>query len=146
MATQNTLSDACTPAVSPEARVLVLGDDAHGVARDCWPHAALSHTDAGTRYELAVVFESCEASAHDLPTLAAARDQWANQVLVLTPLAAVTTATQTVFLGLGFSRRPLPEPQRSLYVAHGYAISNYKPTPDWLNNRFWANPGRWNKN
>jgi hypothetical protein len=66
------------------------------------------------------------------------RDILARRLAILLEEAPSAKVRQQL-IGLGLHQLP------------GYAgvfyhdLYDYKPTPDWLNNRFWANPELWNK-
>lgn len=66
------------------------------------------------------------------------RDILARRLAILLEEAPLAEVRQQL-IGLGLHQLP------------GYAgvfyhdLYDYKPTPDWLNNRFWANPELWNK-
>lgn len=149
MAQQTTLNTCCRPAVPQDAKVVILGDSPAAVS-DAWPNASTDAptSDSSQRYDLAVLIHtSDESDAKQLShRLAAARDQWAKQVLVLVPLKLDNAAVESEYFALGFSHRQLPDGLAQQFRAYGYAISNYKTTPDWLNKKYWANPERWTKN
>ena len=52
-----------------------------------------------------------------------------------------TAMTETDCLALGFMRCAVTE-QKRYYL---FDLKTYKPAPDWLNPKFWANPQNWNK-
>lgn len=45
------------------------------------------------------------------------------------------------FRALGFIREAT-DPECGIHI-HSYDLATYKPTPDWLNARYWAHPERW---
>ncbi len=46
-----------------------------------------------------------------------------------------------MFIALGFALAATDTTEK--VRIHEYDLGTYKPVPDWLNSRFWANPGRW---
>lgn len=53
--------------------------------------------------------------------------------------------SETDFLSLGFHRCAETLEQNNRWLYYLFDIKTYKPAPDWLNPRFWANPAMWNK-
>mgnify|MGYP000102732060 CR=1 FL=1 len=149
MAKAQTLSASCLPEVGSEARVLILGD-APPAALENWPDAETQSPDQhlSQRFDLALLIHPADVKQQGAFTqqLAAARDQWAKQVLTLVPLAHHNQTLEQEYFALGFSHRALHEPLSQQFCAYGFSIRHYKTTPDWLNSKFWANPERWKKN
>lgn len=150
LAEKQSLASICQPAVATDDPVVILGPAPKEITEH-WPTAATQQpeSDLSQRYELALLVDphllaSTETTAVQL--LAAARDRWARQVLVLIPVQSAEQIPEQEFFALGFSRRHLPASLQGEYTAYGFSITRYKPTPDWLNAKYWANPERWNKN
>ncbi len=56
----------------------------------------------------------------------------------------ITDAHNTI-MSLGFILAFKTNQNNLFYLVYVYNISNYKKTPDWLNNENWANPELWEK-
>jgi len=149
MAAPQNLSDCCQPAVSADARVLILGET-NTIAAIHWPKADQSIPLAPLegRYELAVLIDpdTLNDQLSGDHYLALARDQWAKQVLSLQTLPIDEHTSDQRYFALGYRRRQLTTQLKSKYIAYGFCINHYKTTPDWLNSKYWANPERWHKN
>lgn len=98
------------------------------------------------RYDLAVinVFNS-EQTPTLTPTmfnvaLVKLRDLWARQVIVLSPAIYASQLR-----ALGFVRIVSQPTQEQEIEIWQFNIKHYKPVPDWLNAKFWANPELWNQ-
>lgn len=83
--------------------------------------------------------------------LARLRDLHANKVIHIEQNDAQTQGwTMADSLALGFSSLALPKDRKSglqftdLQI-YDFDIHSYKPAPDWLNARHWANPEMWEK-
>ncbi len=55
------------------------------------------------------------------------------------------TDIHNMIMSLGFNIIFKLEENKLFYYFYVYNISNYKKTPDWLNNENWANPELWEK-
>ena len=55
------------------------------------------------------------------------------------------TDAHNVIMSLGFILAFKTNQNNLFYLVYVYNISNYKKTPDWLNNENWANPELWEK-
>jgi hypothetical protein len=66
------------------------------------------------------------------------RDIHSRRLVILLNQAPDST-TRQYLMSLGLHQ--LPDNGSVFY----HDLYDYKPTPDWLNNRFWANPDLWNK-
>ena len=150
MAFAKTLNESCQPALAEDARVLIVGKAPPAAVLEHWPQATIQLADRefSQRYDLAVLIHPSDNKQKQSfsQQLAAARDQWAKQVLALVPLATNNASVEQEYFALGFSHRPLPEVLSSQYCAYGFSIHHYKSTPDWLNSKYWANPEQWQKN
>lgn len=80
-----------------------------------------------------------------LPLLAKARDLLSNRVVVETVPERHTHWKETDFLALAMHRRAVMTDADGEHVFYGYDLKTYKPTPDWLNPKYWANPHMWDK-
>ena len=149
MAEEQSLDDCCQPKVGADQPVLILGRPPSEF-KALWPEADTETPSSSLeqRYQLAVLIDpaSLAVGVTSAQLLAAARDRWAKQVLALIPSHSNDLATEREYFAMGFSHRPLPKALQTTHTAYGFSISRYKPTPDWLNSRFWANPERWKKN
>lgn len=73
------------------------------------------------------------------------RDLHARHLLVFVPMGGAWTGSashwqQTDLLALGFSLyKRYAIDQRDLHL-YCFELDTYKPTPEWLNNKYWANP------
>ena len=63
----------------------------------------------------------------------------APRILLVVPSAS--TLDEAMLRALGFTLIAT-DPTDGTRV-HDYDLDTYKPVPDWLNSRFWANPERW---
>ena len=77
--------------------------------------------------------------------IARLRDLHCDRLIVVIPIGTdwsehLSHWQQTDLLGLGFSL--LAEFHSNKHLVHIYAfdIASYKTTPEWLNNKYWANP------
>lgn len=111
--------------------------------------ATLMEIAALERHDLAIVANTVEHMEKREATrlLARLRDVQAGRLLALVPVGRTGMAnepwTLADLLGLGMQileRHPVED--ASLVLGH-YAITSYKTTPRWFNNRFWAHPERW---
>lgn len=103
------------------------------------------------RRELAVVAETLEHLPKDQAShvLALLRDLYAKVVYAVVPIGRwpglTSRWTHTDLIAHGLRRvRHYEIEGRPLNLYH-YDIYDYKLTPDWLNSRYWANPGMWDK-
>ena len=149
MAEEQSLSDCCQPSVGVDDSVLILGEMPSALSV-IWPQADFQTPNSSLthRYELAVLVDPQSLTTTETISqlVAAARDRWARQVLVLVPKQSNNHATESEFFALGFQHRQLPDALQVDFAAYGFSITRYKATPDWLNSKYWANPERWNKN
>lgn len=73
--------------------------------------------------------------------IAKCRDQIASRVLLEVREGEAGEMTETECLALGFVRCAITE-RHHYYL---FDLKTYKPAPDWLNPKFWANPQNWDK-
>ena len=120
------------------ARLLAEGARAEALARrhlDTHPDCALAAS--GTQAELAFAFVDGAATKAEALALIGRMKQQAPVVLVAaredSPLAF------NDFLSFGMQRLADADGD-ALFL---FDLHSYKPAPDWLNSRYWANPERW---
>ncbi len=78
--------------------------------------------------------------------IAKCRDLIASKVLVENPNTLNPGLAEKEFLALGFQRCAITQDeQKSETTYYYYDLKTYKPTPDWLNPKYWANPENWDK-
>ncbi len=80
---------------------------------------------------------------HALHILASLRDIHAHQLIVVVPVhdsAGISEWEQTDFLGMGMKMHSRDhDAQHDIHI-YTFSIDTYKPAPDWLNSKYWANP------
>jgi hypothetical protein len=82
--------------------------------------------------------------------LARLRDIYTRKLLVVVPIGKQWARhrsqwEESEFLALGFIlKAKLSVDDKPLHV-YAFDIDSYKSTPDWLNNKYWANPEFWDK-
>lgn len=114
------------------------------------PPTALERLPADRVFDLAIVANTLER----LPPregqilLARLRDRQARRLVALVPLGRHTDEQVSEWqlgdlLGFGMAVLARLETESGPAVLASYSIKAYKSTPDWFNNRFWANPERW---
>ncbi len=97
------------------------------------------------RYALAIAhLPDTLTTDRALHLLSSLRDLHARQVLAFIPVDAFRWQAADL-LALGMQRHARFEQGQQLIEAWSFDIKTYKPVPDWLNPRFWANPENWNK-
>lgn len=120
----------------------------YGLAEGAGPvHDA---TLVGSPSEIAIVIDapSVLSRVQTRQLLAALRNRGIGAIVAafrVEPARSEGRWSTSEFLGLGFRRLPATRDIRSHYWLYRYDIHDYKITPDWLNARHWANPGRWDK-
>ncbi len=80
-----------------------------------------------------------------LQLLAKARDLLSSRVLVEWVAEQYPQWQEADFLGLAMRRRAITAEADGEHVFYGYDLKTYKPAPDWLNPKYWANPHMWDK-
>ena len=55
------------------------------------------------------------------------------------------TDAHNIIMSLGFKLIYNLNENNLFYLFYAYNIEDYKKTPDWLNNEYWANPDLWEK-
>ena len=102
------------------------------------------------RWSLVCVLEPAIDKPSLIRLLAGIRDLHADRVIHVNSNSDWSLADS---LALGFSQRDEPanpqlnpEPQnKPAWQIFEFDLHNYKPAPDWLNAKNWANPERWGK-
>ncbi len=101
--------------------------------------------------DVAVVIDTLEHLDFALgeQLLARLRDVLARQICVVLPPVREApeqpiqwTPSRLAALGFNLTGQTAARGAERLYY---YDVATYKPDPDWLNSRHWANPQRWNK-
>ena len=112
----------------------------------------LNRPPAQRQFDLAVVVCTAEDIENDsyIHLVSKLRDTDCAKIYLACRVAAETTSKHydTCLRGLGFKRLHIYKPPtagKSRIVLYYYDIYDYKEIPDWLNNRFWAHPDRWDK-
>jgi hypothetical protein len=82
--------------------------------------------------------------------LARLRDLYTKKLLVVVPIGNEWTGHQSLwrdsdFLALGFVGKARIQVAKKPIHVYAFDIATYKTTPDWLNNKYWANPQLWDK-
>ena len=82
--------------------------------------------------------------------IGALRDRFAKRLFVLVPRGAdwpghASTWTLTDMVALGLRQLAAFEHAGRGLALYRFDLYDYKPTPDWLNPRYWANPEMWDK-
>jgi hypothetical protein len=95
------------------------------------------------RWDLVIIDEDIvhQPRASMIQTIGCLRDLHARRLIVLHP---DKSASKTGILHedlISLCLKALPG-QAGVYY---HDLYDYKDTPDWLNNRYWANPENWNK-
>lgn len=107
----------------------------------------LNNLSQAPRFDLAFVSHVLErmpkVEAEHL--IASLRDVYSDRVIVVVPVGSnwfdnVSQWEPTDMLGLGFSKVGEFTFQDKPVHIYAFDIDNYKTTPDWLNNKYWANP------
>jgi hypothetical protein len=115
-------------------------------------HKALELLNTHDIFEFGVVANSIEyldkASASHL--LARLRDIYTKKLLVVVPIGNqwkghTSHWEETDMLALGFTLKARITVDEKPVHVYAFDITFYKTTPDWLNNKYWANPELWDK-
>lgn len=115
-------------------------------------HSAIDRLDSYGSFDFGIVANCIEyvdnsAAVHLLARL---RDIYTRKLLVVVPIGKQWTHhrshwKESDFLALGFIlKAKLTVDDKPLHV-YAFDIDSYKSTPDWLNNKYWANPELWDK-
>ncbi len=112
----------------------------------------LKQLDKYGRYDLVFVSHVLEnmpkPRAEQL--IARLRDLHGDRLIIVLPIGKdwpkhTSYWQQTDMLGLGFSQVAEFQYQQHLVHIYAFDIASYKTTPDWLNNKYWANPEMFGK-
>jgi hypothetical protein len=145
----NKLLEAIRPAtflcIGPACERLSRSPHAPGETLCLAPEEALPRLERMGRFDFAFVCATLERlpQAAGRQLLARLRDLHGGRFAVtLDPASDKGSArwSDRDLLAMGLVRARSDGP--ALYI---FDIRTYKQTPDWLNSRFWANPGRWDK-
>ncbi len=123
--------------------VCALDDAAHRLAAEVLPGTPLRRPDdaAGSPCALALGVDALNGldaqQAEQL--IGRTRLYLAPRLLLAAPAAG--PLDEASFRALGFTLSAA-DPAAQVRI-HYYDLDTYKPVPDWLNARFWANPERW---
>ena len=110
---------------------------------ECLDSAAALVTTGRRRADLAIAsLETGSNPRQARQLIAVMRDLLARQLLVFVP---ENLLDDTTLIGLGLSRQARYDINGERWQAWSHDILTYKPAPDWLNPRFWANPENWDK-
>jgi hypothetical protein len=116
------------------------------------PHTCLTPDavlDAGYFQRFDLVFIDAGVFTLDKSTLlqlfAKARDLLSSRVMVEWVADRYPQWQEADFLGLAMRRRAVTAEADGEHVFYGYDLKTYKPAPDWLNPKYWANPHMWDK-
>ena len=111
---------------------------------------ALEMLDSRDIFEFSIVADCIEyldkASAEHL--LARLRDIYTKKLLVVVPIGNqwqehTSYWKETDMLALGFIlKAKIGVTEKPVHV-YAFDVASYKTTPDWLNNKYWANPELW---
>lgn len=82
--------------------------------------------------------------------LAHLRDLYTKRLIVVVPVGNqwvnhISLWQESDLLALGFIAKAKLRVKQKPVCVYTYDINTYKTTPDWLNNKFWANPELWGK-
>lgn len=104
----------------------------------------LSTLSLNNRYSLAIVNDCLDQISTDEGTflLAKLRDLYCKHLVVLQTNSSEDWQA-TAFYALGLKHLTVDSGSDQSLQLYEYNIHNYKWNPQWLNNRFWANPDRW---
>jgi hypothetical protein len=128
--------------LQPDA--LWIGDEFHQAEPDMTPEqlhcAQIDQFNPGNRrWQVVILDESASKlkASQLIPLISSLRDIHARRTIVL--LGPASSVQKKELIALGFHAMP-GYPQ--IYY---HDLMDYKQTPDWLNNHYWANPENWNR-
>lgn len=110
------------------------------------PAQALTPAHAGKRYDLAILADCLEHldKRSALELIGGIRNLNASRLAVLVDLAACEL-THTDFYAQALQVSEQFTREQQTLTLFTYDLLQYKQAPDWLNNRFWANPENFGK-
>jgi len=109
---------------------------------------------ANQRYDLAIIADQLEhlPQRQGVELLAGLRNLSASRLAVLVDLAKTLDWQANDFFALALQRRAsftqnegAVEAQERTLALYTYDLADYKQVPDWLNNKYWANPEMFDK-
>ena len=113
---------------------------------------ALAALDGFGRFELVFVSHVLESmpKPEAVQLIARLRDLHCDRMIIVVPIGSdwsnnMSQWQQTDLLGLGFSLLAEFHVNQRLVHIYAFDIASYKTTPEWLNNKYWANPELFNK-
>ena len=123
--------------------VLCMGFDSNAGEHPLVTPEQLLEESLGQRVDLVAIGETITSSnpATRNEVIAKCRDQLSQRVMLELSQNDESGMTETECLALGFVRCAITE--RNRYYL--FDLKTYKPAPDWLNPKFWANPQNWDK-
>ena len=93
-----------------------------------------------TKFDHGIIVAMPEADlASMLSEIALVRDQLTHHCIVVTCTPSNVSNAEMISLGFNLAGQ---SPHTTIYNFH---IDSYKPTPDWLNDKFWAHPELFDK-
>jgi hypothetical protein len=110
------------------------------------PPGPLPEAVASRRFDLALAVDCLEhlPKREGLQLLAGIRNLNAGRIAVLADLAACGWA-DTDFYSLALQASERFRRDQQVVTLYTYDVREYKQVPDWLNERFWANPENYGK-
>ena len=145
----------CLQQLAP-ASALVLGAQSERIAALCLQVSPqtqvvaspdiIQKPDSG-RYDIGIVADLLESlsKAEGLALIARLRDVECGHLLVAVMIGALESNAwrENDLLAMGLKRLAIESRGDDALAIYDFNLSNYKLTPDWLNNRHWANPELW---
>jgi len=134
---------------------LVQHPDCHLIEKDIIntnAQQAIQSLDTKGSFEFGIVSNTIEhldkATAEHV--LARLRDIHTKKLLIVVPIGKlwknhVSYWEETDLLALGFILKANMTIDKKPVHVYAFDIATYKTTPDWLNNKYWANPQLWDK-
>ena len=104
---------------------------------------------SGGRYDIAIISQLLEAwpKSEGMALIARLRDIECRYLLVAVSLGRVADQQwcENDLLSMGLKRLAIEQRDDEVLAAYDFNLRDYKLTPDWLNNRHWANPDLWDQ-
>lgn len=131
------VSEDDTPSINDQPG----GIDVHRLGLD-----ELLEDNIPARQELVFLSSSCLNldKSKAIQAIAKSRDQLSSKVLIEVQSES-SVLEESDFLALGFSRYAEVEEENRTLRYYYFDLKTYKPVPDWLNPKFWANPQNWGR-
>ena len=129
--------------------ILVLEDTVDSVQFEqnaiCITKKMLGELSDHGQFDFVLIKGLLEHLSHELAehVIAQVRDLHAREMLLIT--LGDSEWKTTDFIGLGLRQIAEIEQQGETSHAWYFSLETYKRTPDWLNNRYWANPEKFDK-